>query len=128
MVFTGPYSQKDAPALMNSCSILLHTKYNDPCPRLVVEAMACGLPVVYSATGGVTELVGDQAGIGVPGPLDWDQDHPPSPEALAECVLMVIDKCEDFSQAARKRAVDHFHVDTWIERHRTVFSNLTEDT
>ncbi len=90
VAYSGPYSQEEAPALMNSCTILLHTKYNDPCPRLVVEAMACGLPVVYSATGGVEELVGTDAGAGVPGPLDWENDHPPAPAALAECVLQVI--------------------------------------
>ncbi len=59
---SGSYTQEQAPVLLNSCSILLHTKYNDPCPRLVVEAMACGLPIVYSATGGVPELVGEEGG------------------------------------------------------------------
>ena len=127
VILTGPYAQNDAPALMNSCTVLLHTKYNDPCPRLVVEAMACGLPVVYSATGGVVELVGDEAGMGVPGPLDWDEDHPPAPEALAECVLQVIEAWEQFSQAARKRAVNHFSVDDWLGRHRAVFDNLKRD-
>ena len=126
--FTGPYSQSDAPALMNSCTVLLHTKYNDPCPRLVVEAMACGLPVVYSATGGVAELVGDEAGIGVPGPLDWQQDHPPPPEALAEGVLQVVASWDQFSRAARKRAVTRFNVDGWIERHRSVFDKLRKNT
>ena len=74
---------------MQSADILLHTKYNDPCPTVVLEAMACGLPVVYSASGGTPELVGDDAGIGVDAPLDWEHDHPPAPEALAEAVLVV---------------------------------------
>jgi glycosyltransferase involved in cell wall biosynthesis len=124
MDFVGPYSQQEAPLLLNSASLLLHTKYNDPCPRLVVEAMACGLPVVYSATGGVPELVGDQAGRGIPGPLDWEQDHPQAALDLAGAVLEVTANLEQFAAAARARAVDRFDVAPWLERHRQVFTKL----
>ncbi|HWH06801.1 MAG TPA: hypothetical protein VNT23_10265, partial [Gaiellaceae bacterium] len=31
---------------------LLHTKVNDPCPNVVLEALASGLPVVHPASGG----------------------------------------------------------------------------
>ncbi len=122
--YTGPYSQEEAPQLLNNSSLLLHTKYNDPCPRLVVEAMACGLPVVYSATGGVPELVGEFAGEGVRGPLDWEKDHPPEPEKLAACIIKVIDRLPEYSAAARRRAELNFGVDRWIERHREVFGEL----
>ena len=40
----GPYTQAEAPALMRRADLLLHTKYNDPCPTVVLEAMASGLP------------------------------------------------------------------------------------
>ncbi|NTW87968.1 MAG: glycosyltransferase family 4 protein, partial [Desulfobulbaceae bacterium] len=104
--------------------LLLHTKYNDPCPRLVVEAMACGLPVLYSATGGVAELVGEEAGYGVPGPLDWLQDHPPSPEKLATGALKIFERLKVYSAAARQRAVHHFDVQPWLARHEHVFSEI----
>lgn len=122
--FIGTYRQEDAPQLLNSCSLLLHTKYNDPCPRLVVEAMACGLPVAYSATGGVAELVGTAAGIGIPGPLDYEQDHPPGAAELAESVLDIVGDLDTYALAARQRAVEHFDVMPWIERHRVVFERL----
>jgi glycosyltransferase involved in cell wall biosynthesis len=122
---TGPYVQADAPDVLRRADLLLHTKYNDPCPSLVVEAMACGLPVVYSASGGVPELVGAEAGIGVPAPLDWESDHPPDPERLAEAVARVADRLDDHREAARRRAVDHFDLGAWRERHREVFEELT---
>ena len=123
--FTGPYSQAQALAVMHRAHVLLHTKYNDPCPRLVVEAMACGLPVVYSATGGVPELVGEEAGIGIPGPLDYERDHPPSPELLAEALARVAAQREAYAQAARLRAVRHFDLGPWLERHRAIFERLS---
>lgn len=122
--FQGSYSQLQAVKLLHQGHLLLHTKYNDPCPRLVVEALACGLPVIYSATGGVPELVGDKAGIGMPGPLDWEMDHPPAPNGLAEAVLAIAGRRDDFSAEARRRAVMHFDVQRWLDRHEQIFEKL----
>jgi len=124
--FPGAYSQQAAPALMMGCHILLHTQYNDSCPRLVIEAMSCGLPVVYSASGGTSELVGDNAGIGIPAPLDWEEEHPPEASDLAEAVLKVWGKYSDYAKKARMRAVEKFDVGFWVQRHREVFADLCQ--
>jgi glycosyltransferase involved in cell wall biosynthesis len=120
----GPYTQRQAPDLLRRADILLHTKYNDPCPTIVLEAMACGLPVVYSASGGVPELVGDEAGVGIPAPLDWEHDHPAGAEALAAAVLEVADRLDERAEAARRRAVERFDASGWIARHRELFEEL----
>jgi len=120
----GPYSQVDAVGIFQRSDILLHTKYNDPCPRLVVEALACGLPVVYSATGGVPELVGKHAGVGVPGKLDWQRDHPPDSVKMAEGVLKVLADRQTFAYAARRRAVARFDGKPWLQRHKTIFATI----
>ena len=122
--FPGAYSQKDAPTLMQGCHMLLHTQYNDSCPRLVIEAMSCGLPIVYSASGGTSELVGDYAGIGIPAPLDWEEEHPPMASDLAEAVLKIWVKYSDYSKKARLRAVEKFDVGLWVQRHREIFADL----
>ena len=122
--FLGPYSQQQAPDVFRRAHVLLHTKYNDPCPGLVVEAMACGLPVVYSASGGTPELVGEEAGIGVPAELSWKQDCPPDPAALAVAVLQVAEHKAEYAQAALQRAVEHFDLQPWLKRHREVFEDL----
>jgi len=120
----GPYVQVDAPAVLRRGDLLLHTKYNDPCPVAVLEAMACGLPVVYSASGGLPELVGDEAGIGIPAPLDWEQDPLPDPAALAEAVVRVAERLDEYSEAARARAVERFDILPWIARHEQVFEEV----
>ncbi|MEW5984343.1 MAG: glycosyltransferase family 4 protein [Acidobacteriota bacterium] len=124
--FTGPYSQSQAVELFRQATILLHTKYNDPCPAVVVEAMACGVPVVYSATGGVPELVGSEAGVGVGGELSWDRDLPPDAVDLAEAVLTVAERHQEYGAAARQRAVDRFDLGPWLRRHTEVFGRLVE--
>ena len=121
--FTGPYTQDDAPALYARGDILLHTKYNDPCPTVVLEAMAVGLPVAYSSSGGTPELVGADAGVGVPAPLDWDRDHPPGGDELAAAVHSVAARLDEYSASARERALE-FDVERWAGRHLEVFEEL----
>ena len=120
----GEYAQRDAPRIFGQAHLLLHTKVNDPCPTLVIEAMACGLPVVYPASGGTVELVGGEAGIGVPHPEGWDRDEPPAPEALANAVERVLAERDRYAAAARARAVDRFSLEPWLERHRELFERL----
>jgi glycosyltransferase involved in cell wall biosynthesis len=121
---TGRYAQSDAPALYGRAHLLLHTKVNDPCPSAVIEAMACGLPVVYAASGGTVELVGDEAGIGVPHLDGWERDEPPSPEAFAEAVTRALAARDALSVAARRRAVERFALGPWLDRHAALFAEL----
>lgn len=125
--FVGPYSQVQAPAIYQRAHLLLHCKYNDPSPGLVVEALAAGLPVVYSASGGVPELVGDEAGIGVPADLSWDRVIPPDPDAMAEAVLAVAADRKRFADAARQRGVDRFDVRPWLRRHAEIFERVLDE-
>lgn len=120
----GEYAQRDAPGIFRRAHVLLHTKVKDPCPTLVLEAMASGLPVVYPASGGTVELVGDEAGIGVPHRDTWERDEPPSPEALADAVDRLLSDLPRYAQAARSRVVERFALEPWLERHAEIFALL----
>jgi glycosyltransferase involved in cell wall biosynthesis len=120
----GRYSQRDAPSILQRAHVLLHTKVNDPCPSAVIEAMACGVPVVYPASGGTVELVGDEAGVGVPHPDTWERDEPPVAEALAEAVGRVLAAHDSYSAAARRRAVERFALAAWLDHHAGLFEQL----
>jgi len=121
--FVGRYAQRDAPRLFRRSHVLLHTKVKDPCPSVVIEAMACGLPVVYPASGGTDGLVGE-AGIGVPHPESWDRDEPPAADALADAVLSVLADRGVYAAAARARAVERFTLAPWVGRHAELFGQL----
>lgn len=120
----GRYAQRDAPDLYRRAHALLHTKVRDPCPTAVIEAMACGLPVVYAASGGTAELVGDEAGIGVQHPDGWERDEPPAPEAFADAVRQVLAARASYAAAARRRAVERFALRPWLDRHAELFDEL----
>ena len=120
--FVGPYTQQQAPDIYRRADILIHTKYNDPCPAVVPEAMACGLPVAYSATGGVPELVG-AGGVGVPEVENWDRDLPPEPAKLADAVRQIAAQHTSFAKQARQHVVERLNVRDWLARHRAVFAS-----
>ena len=121
--FVGPYRQADAPALFQSAHVLVHPQEMDAAPTTVLEAMACGLPIVYSSSGGTAEYVGDEAGVAVPSASDWQRIVPADPEAMAAGVLTVASRRSAFSAAARERSL-RFDSRAWLQRHVDVFERL----
>ena len=59
----GVLQSNELAALMRSSDAMVHAALNEPCSNAIVEAMACGLPVLFRDSGGNRELVGE---FGVP--------------------------------------------------------------
>jgi glycosyltransferase involved in cell wall biosynthesis len=125
VTFTGTYTQAEAPGLYSQAHLLLHTKYADPSPGLALEALAVGLPVVHLANGGVPELVGD-AGIGVPVEHNWEQINLPDPQDMADAVMQVYSRRDEYAQKARQRAVEKFSLEKFVALHKEIFEKVLE--
>lgn len=124
--FLPAFRQDEAPLLYQRSHVLLHPKYKDPCPTVPIEAMACGIPVVGSASGGMCELVQGDAGVLLEVPDDWDRDHWPEGAVLAGGVETLMNDLPKHSAAARARAEQMFDAKAWIDAHREIFQHVLE--
>jgi len=62
VTFTGSVPQRDTPAFYRTADVFALPSDFDNSPNAVLEAMACGLPVVATDVGGVREFVVDPIG------------------------------------------------------------------
>jgi len=80
------------------------------------------LPIIYSASGGVPELVGQKAGIGLFVENSWEsKPHAPEPQLISEAMSRIVENQKAFSIHARSRAVEKFDLKKWIIKHEEVF-------
>jgi glycosyltransferase involved in cell wall biosynthesis len=114
----GPGDQ--IPALDRSAHLLYSADINAACPNSVIEAMACGLPVVGFATGALTELVRGGAGFLVPYGGDPWKLEPPDLPALVLASAEILRYNERFRTAARQRAEQAFGLDKMVDRYLEV--------
>ncbi|MGA2133256.1 MAG: glycosyltransferase family 4 protein [Bryobacteraceae bacterium] len=93
--------------------------YREGFPRSVLEAMACGLPVVATKIRGCREAVVDgETGLLAP---------PGDAAALTEAVLSLIDHPENarrMGEAGRRRAIEYFDTRTVQDRFVAVFDRI----
>ncbi len=119
-----PFDQNEAPTIYRDHHILVHPKYLDPCPTVVAEALACGLPVVGSRSGGIPELTDAACAELIEVPVVWDRLITPSGDELARATKSIAGNLADASRAARRRAESLFDARRWVEAHREIFQNL----
>jgi glycosyltransferase involved in cell wall biosynthesis len=118
----GSYSQEFAPEIYAGADAYIMLKYMDASPNVVIEAMACGLPIIYSSTGGVPELVGHDAGVGIILKENWESEpHAPEPHLVSDAMSHVLTNQNNLSIHARSRAVEKFDLQKWMYRHGEVF-------
>ncbi|WP_067780617.1 glycogen synthase [Actinomyces vulturis] len=122
-------------AVLDASDLFVCPSIYEPLGIVNLEAMAVGLPVVGSATGGIPEVINDgETGLLVP--LDQLHDGtgtPVNPEQfiadLAKAITTLItDKelCEKMGKAARKRVEDHFAWTAIAERTMAVYEWVLE--
>ena len=113
--WVGLVPRADIPAIDRSAHLLYSSDLNAACPNSVIEALACGLPVVAYDTGALPELVTPQAGRVVAyGGDPWQLD-PPDVPALAAGAAAVLADQESFRAGARARAEATFSLDKMVD-------------
>lgn len=110
----------EIPDLDRSAHLLFPAEINAACPNSVVEALACGLPVVSYATGSIPELVGQDGGITVPYGTNYWKLEAPQTEPLAKAAAQVLENMDKFRASARRRAEENFGLDKMVERYMEV--------
>jgi len=60
IIFLGNIPYESLPKFYNACDALLLPSLIDPSPSVILEAMACGKPVIGSKVGGIDEVLVDR--------------------------------------------------------------------
>lgn len=66
VVFHGELSYKEVPAYYNNSICLVMFSNYESLPCVIVEALACGIPVISSDVGGIREYISEKEGILIP--------------------------------------------------------------
>lgn len=112
--WAGLVPHEQIPELDRSAHLLFSSDINAACPNSVIEALACGLPVLAFDTGALPELVTGVSGRVVPyGGNPWKLE-PPAIPSLAEAAAEILANQPHFRKAARDHAETSFGLDKMV--------------
>ena len=103
VIFTG--ARDDVEDIIPSCDVLILPSYSESFGLVLIEALACGKPVIGSDVGGITEIITDDVGLLI------------DPTKVSSIAMAVDRMVNDenlrliFSMNARNRALDFSVVD-----------------
>lgn len=102
----APMQQEELVKVYQSAAVFCLPSYSEGFPCVVVEAMACGKPVIATRVGGVAEVVDETSGLLVqPGDQNGLRD------ALAQSAARTWD-----AEQIRQKIVDQYAWETWADK------------
>ncbi|MBI4925288.1 MAG: glycosyltransferase family 4 protein [Bdellovibrio sp.] len=112
--------QKETNEIINGLDVLVHASIRpEPFGRVIIEAMACEVPVVCSAAGGVLEIVDN----GKTGLLF----SPGNAKEMAACVFKLLEDkelCNKLTSNALKNVDINFNLHTQTEKIATLYKQI----
>jgi len=118
VAFEGFVPYSDMPQFYRRCDVFCFPTLGEPFGKAMIEAMACGKPVIATNVGGSTEIIRDGVnGILVP---------PANPRAIASAIQQMKSEGErrKMGQEARAVAVKDFSWDTVASKYHRLYSEL----
>ncbi|WP_440996099.1 glycosyltransferase [Arhodomonas sp. SL1] len=117
-IFAG--FREDLPRVLPCLDVLAHPAHMEGLGVILLQAAACGVPVVASAAGGIPEIVVD----GENGSLIDDGDV----EALSSAIVGLLHRpqcCHALGQAGRERVRRVFSIDAMVAGNRSVYARVS---
>lgn len=111
---------EDVRAHMRRAWVFALASKREGSPNALLEAMACGLPVVATQVGGIPELVGPDSGVLVP---------PGDPDTLGEALAALLrdgPRRRMLGAAGRSRAVNHFGLPGAVRKTEEVLREVAQ--
>jgi glycosyltransferase involved in cell wall biosynthesis len=110
--------RKDINQLLSASDIFIHSSRGEGCSNAIIEAMAAGLPVIASDTGGTLEIVNEDFGLLF---KYGDASH------LLECIEYMVanpEKLAAMKVNAKNYAIKSFHIDTMMDNYLSILKNV----
>jgi len=118
--FMDVLPREQIPWMMRSSHVLFSAEVNPPCPNSVIEALACGLPVIGFDTGSLSEIVqGDTGRLAPYGANQWKLEKPDI-QTLAGVAEEVLENNERFRKSSREQAETMLSLDKMVDEYLKV--------
>jgi glycosyltransferase involved in cell wall biosynthesis len=119
VAFVDALPPPEVSRLMRESALLVSASRRESCGAVLIEALASGLPVVATRSGGPEDFVTDDVGLLVPGE---------DPAALADGMERLLLERHRFDPAAlRSHALSRFAWEHLAERYLEVYTTCVED-
>ncbi len=109
---------KDIPLYLNQVNLLVMPSLSEGLPNIALEAMACGVPLLATHVGGLSDLI-------IEGKTGFHLENT-SPETIARSVLRIIDDpdLDNLAIEARKLIESQYSLEASSIRYKDVFDSL----
>ncbi|MDD4752959.1 MAG: glycosyltransferase [Desulfitobacteriaceae bacterium] len=114
----GWISHDDLPKYLNQLRLLVLPSYTEGLPNIMLEAMACGTPVLTTPVGAIPDVIID----GKTGFIMEDN----SPECIADNVIRALSSpdLEQIAENGRRFVEEHFTFERVVERWKEVLKEI----